>query len=150
MVSDDGMDARLVVHVHDELLIARGSHHIRSGLVSSLAYEEILHTKTMYPYIISRMCNERRIKQYSASKTYPQLLLHLHRLVVEFLTVPIYYIGCDDVMVEGVGWTRHSSVLNKSREVFPTQKADDAIGIATVTCPIDKEKVLISIMNLNI
>jgi hypothetical protein len=69
VLSDDGMDVRLVVHVHDELLKARGSHHICPGLVSSLAYEEILHTKTMYPYIISRMCNERRIKQYSASKT---------------------------------------------------------------------------------
>jgi hypothetical protein len=58
MVSDDGLDARLVVHVHDELLTARGSHHIRPGLVSSLASEEILHTKTMYPYIISRICNK--------------------------------------------------------------------------------------------
>jgi hypothetical protein len=58
VVSDDGMDARLVVHVHDELLTARGSHHIRPGLVSSLASEEILHTNTMYPYIISRICNK--------------------------------------------------------------------------------------------
>jgi hypothetical protein len=58
MVSDNGLDSRLIVHVHDELLTAHGSHHIRLGLISSLAYEEILHTKTMYPYIISRMCNE--------------------------------------------------------------------------------------------
>jgi hypothetical protein len=49
VVSDDGLDAYLVVHFHDELLIARGSHHIRPGLISSLAYEEILHTKMMYP-----------------------------------------------------------------------------------------------------
>jgi hypothetical protein len=49
VVSDDGLDAYLVVHFHDELLIARGSHHIRPRLVSSLTYEEILHTKRMYP-----------------------------------------------------------------------------------------------------
>jgi hypothetical protein len=29
MVSDDGLDMRLVVHVHDEPLTAPGSHHIR-------------------------------------------------------------------------------------------------------------------------
>jgi hypothetical protein len=58
MVADDGLDSCLVVHVHDELLTARGGHHIRPSLVSSLASEEILHTKMMYPYIISRMCNE--------------------------------------------------------------------------------------------
>jgi hypothetical protein len=58
VVDDNGMDSCLVVHVHDELLIARGGHHIRPSLVSNLASEEILHIKTMYPYIISRMCNE--------------------------------------------------------------------------------------------
>jgi hypothetical protein len=61
MVSDDGLDSRLVVHVHDELLTVRGSHDIRAGLVSSLTYEEIMHAKTMYSYIISRMCNECNI-----------------------------------------------------------------------------------------
>ena len=58
VVGDDGLDAGLIVHVHDELLTARGGHHIRPSLVSSIASEEILHTKTMYPYIISRICNE--------------------------------------------------------------------------------------------
>jgi hypothetical protein len=58
MVTDDGLDSCLVVHVHDEFLTARGGHHIRPSLVSSLASEEILHTKTMYQYIILRMCNE--------------------------------------------------------------------------------------------
>jgi hypothetical protein len=58
VVADDGLDSCLVVHVHDELLIACGGHHIRPSLVSSLASEEILHTKTLYPYIISIMCNE--------------------------------------------------------------------------------------------
>jgi hypothetical protein len=43
VVTDDGLDSRLVVHVHDELLTARGGHHIRPGLVSSLASKEILH-----------------------------------------------------------------------------------------------------------
>jgi hypothetical protein len=73
----------------------------------------------------------RHILQYR--KTYPQLLLHPLRLVVEFLAVLIYCIGGDGVVVEGVDWTRHSSVLNQSKEVFPTQKADDAIGVTTVT-----------------
>jgi hypothetical protein len=58
VVGDDGLDSGLIVHVHDELLTARGGHHIRPSLVSSIASEEILHTKTMYPYIISRICNE--------------------------------------------------------------------------------------------
>jgi hypothetical protein len=44
----------------------------------------------------------RLIKQYSASKTYPQLLLHPLHLVVELSVVPIYCIGGDDVVVEGV------------------------------------------------
>jgi hypothetical protein len=39
VVADDGLDSCLVVHVHDELLTTRGGHHIRPGLVSSLAYE---------------------------------------------------------------------------------------------------------------
>jgi hypothetical protein len=73
----------------------------------------------------------RHILQYR--KTYPQLLLHSLCLVVEFLVVPIYCIGGDDIVVEGVGWARHSSILNQSKEVFTAQKADDAIGIATVT-----------------
>jgi hypothetical protein len=57
VVADDGLDSCLIVHVHDELLTARGGHHIRPSLVSSLASEKIMYTKTMYPYIISRMCN---------------------------------------------------------------------------------------------
>jgi hypothetical protein len=58
VVADDGLDSCLIVHVHDELLTARGGHYIRPSLISSLASEEILYTKTMYSYIISRMCNE--------------------------------------------------------------------------------------------
>jgi hypothetical protein len=75
----------------------------------------------------------RRIKQYSARKTYSQLLLHSLRLVAEFPVVPIYCIRGHDVVVEGVGWARHSGVLNKFREVFPIQKANDAIGVAAMT-----------------
>jgi hypothetical protein len=58
MVSDDDLDVCLVVHVHGELLTARDSHHIRPGLESSFTSKEILHTKMIYPYIISRMCNK--------------------------------------------------------------------------------------------
>jgi hypothetical protein len=73
----------------------------------------------------------RHILHYS--KTYPQLLLHSLCLVVEFPAVPVYCIRGDDVVVEGVGWDHHSGVLNQSREVFPAQKAEDAIGVAAVT-----------------
>jgi hypothetical protein len=73
----------------------------------------------------------RHILHYS--KTYPQLLLHLLRLVIEFSAVPVYCIGGDGVVVEGVGWARHSGVLNQSREVFPAQQAEDAIRVAMVT-----------------
>jgi hypothetical protein len=114
MVADDGLDSHLVMHVHDELLTAHGGHHIRPGLVYNLISEEILHTKT-YLKNVQRM---RHILQYS--KTYPQLLLHTLRLVVEFPAVLVYCIGGDDVVVEGVSWVRHSTVLNQSREVFPT------------------------------
>jgi hypothetical protein len=66
-------------------------------------------------------------------KTYPQLLLHPLCLVIEFSTVPVYCIGGDSVVVEVVGWTHHTSVLNQSREVFSAQQAEDAIGVATMT-----------------
>jgi hypothetical protein len=82
MVTDNGLDSRLVVHVHDELLKAHGGHHIRPSLVSSLASKEILHIKTMYLYIISRMCNECDIfynigrLTHSSCFTYSILLLN--------------------------------------------------------------------------
>jgi hypothetical protein len=41
------LNACLVVHVHDEFLIAHGSHHIFPTLISSLASKEIMHTNTM-------------------------------------------------------------------------------------------------------
>jgi hypothetical protein len=60
-------------------------------------------------------------------------LIHPLRLVIEFPAVPVYCIGGDGIMVEGVGWARHSIVLNQSREVFPAQQPEDAIGEATMT-----------------
>jgi hypothetical protein len=60
-------------------------------------------------------------------------LLHPLYLVVEFPVVPVYCIGGDDVVVEGVGWARQSGVLNQSREVFPAHQAKDAIGVVVVT-----------------
>jgi hypothetical protein len=103
MVADDGLNSCLVVHVHDELLTARGGHHIRPGLVSSLAYEEIMHTKTMYPYIISRMCNECDIFYIIVRLNHSSCFTPL-RLVVEFPAIPVYYIEGNGVVVEGVGW----------------------------------------------
>jgi hypothetical protein len=63
-------------------------------------------------------------------------LLHSLHLVFEFPVVSVYCMGGDSVVVEGVGWARHSGVLNQSREVFPAQQAEDAIGEATMlgTC----------------
>jgi hypothetical protein len=126
VVADDGLDSCLLVHVHDELLTACGGHHIHPSLVSSLAFEEILHTKTYFKNVQQM----RHILQYRT--TYAQLLLHTLRLI-EFPIVPVYCIGGDDVVIKGVGWARHSSILNQSREVFPAQKAEDVIGAAIVT-----------------
>jgi hypothetical protein len=63
-------------------------------------------------------------------------LLHQLRLVIEFSVVPVYCIGGDGVVVEGVGWARHSGVLNQSRKVFPVQQTEDAIGVAMMTLNI--------------
>jgi hypothetical protein len=68
----------------------------------------------------------RHILHYT--KTYPQLLLHPLRLVIEFSAVPVYGIGGDDIVVKGEGWAYHSDVLHQSTEVFPAQQAEDAIG----------------------
>lgn len=72
----------------------------------------------------------QHIKQYSARKTYPQLLLHPLRLVVELSIISIHCIGGDSVVVEGINQAHHSGILNKSRKVFPAQKPEDAIGVA--------------------
>jgi hypothetical protein len=76
VVGDDGLDLGLIVHVHDELLTAHGGHHIRPSLVFSLASEEIMHTKTMYPYIISRLCNECDIFYIILRLTHNSCLTH--------------------------------------------------------------------------
>ena len=72
--SYDGLDANLIVHVHDELLTACGSHHIRPSLISSLTSEGILHTNMMYPYIISRMCNKCDILSNIVREDLPTIL----------------------------------------------------------------------------
>jgi hypothetical protein len=102
----------------------------------------------------------RCIKQYSARKTYPQLLTNPLCLIVECPTVLIYCIEGDDVVVEGIGRACHSVVLNNARKVFPAQKAEDAIGVAFVTtCTLYnrprpaqaiKKIIFVSILNLNI
>jgi hypothetical protein len=63
-------------------------------------------------------------------------LLHPLCLVIEVPAGPVYCIGGDGVVVKGVGWAHHFSVLNQSREVFPAQQAEDAIGVATMTANI--------------
>jgi hypothetical protein len=54
MVSDDGLDARLIMDVHDELFAGFGKHRLHLDLKSLLASVIKLHTDTMYPFIISR------------------------------------------------------------------------------------------------
>jgi hypothetical protein len=54
VVSDDGLDVRLIMDVHDELFAGFGKHRLRPDLKSLLAYVIKLHTHTMYPFIISR------------------------------------------------------------------------------------------------
>jgi hypothetical protein len=66
-------------------------------------------------------------------RTYPQLLLHPLYLVVEFPTVPIYCIGPDNIVFEGIGQRRLFVILNNPREVFHDQKTKNAIGIVFVT-----------------
>ena len=54
VVGYDGLDAHLVMHVGDEFFIGFGSHLLRPGLKSILASVISLHTKLMYPFIVSR------------------------------------------------------------------------------------------------
>jgi hypothetical protein len=64
-------------------------------------------------------------------------LTNLLRLVVEFPAILSYCIDGDNVVVEGIGWAHHSDVFNNPREVFPSQKAEDAIGVAfVITCTL--------------
>jgi hypothetical protein len=125
-VLHDGLDARLVVHVQDELFTARGSHHIRLGLVSSLTSEEILHTKTMYPYIISRMCNECDVLNNIVRGRLTHSFCFTHSCPPDLLHRGRRRSGRRNRL------SRYSGVLNKSREVFPAQKAKDVIGVARV------------------
>ena len=52
MVSDDDLDACLVMNVHNKLFACFGKHRLHPDLKSLLACEIKLHTSTMYPFII--------------------------------------------------------------------------------------------------
>jgi hypothetical protein len=54
MVSDDGLNARLIMEIHDELFAGFGKRRLCPGLKSLFASVIKLHTHTMYPFIISR------------------------------------------------------------------------------------------------
>ena len=54
VVGYDGLDVHLVMHVGDEFFTGFGSHLLCPGLKSLLASVISLHTKAMYPFIISR------------------------------------------------------------------------------------------------
>jgi hypothetical protein len=54
VVSDDGLDACLIMDVHDELFAGFGKHRLCPNLKSLLTSVIKLHTDTMYSFIISR------------------------------------------------------------------------------------------------
>ena len=54
IVGYDGLDAHLVMHVGDEFFTGFGNRLLRPSLKSLLASIISLHTKAMYPFIISR------------------------------------------------------------------------------------------------
>jgi hypothetical protein len=60
VVSDNGMDASLVEHVHGELLTARGSHR-RPGFVSNLLFEKF-YMQIRYIHIL--------FQKYAKNMTY--------------------------------------------------------------------------------
>jgi hypothetical protein len=73
------------------------------------------------------MCTECDV-----SSTYPKLLLHPFRLVVEYPAVPIFGTRGGGIVVERVSRPRHSGILNQTRVVFPAQKTENAIDVACV------------------
>jgi hypothetical protein len=89
VVGDDGLDAGLIVHVHDELLTAHGGHHIRPSLVSSIASEEILHTKSMHPLSVfwvrphTRGCPSRCFRSKTVSTTVAKWFVPIARGTVD-------------------------------------------------------------------
>ena len=84
---DDGLDARLVVHVLHELLGGLFRDGLRLGLESLLASVEVLHIEAMYKVIISRMSSEgdvlsnvvRGILTHSSPFTRSAMLVNLLR-----------------------------------------------------------------------
>jgi hypothetical protein len=46
--TNNGLDTRLIVHIHDSFLTDFGGHHISFVLKSILTSKEILHANTMY------------------------------------------------------------------------------------------------------
>jgi hypothetical protein len=123
----------LQVLLHDELLTSHGSHHICPTLISSLASEEIMYTNTMYPYIISRMCNKCDVINNIVRERLTHSSCFTIRLVVEYPALTIYCIEGDGVVVKQIVRDHHSTVLNHVREVFPAQKTRDVVDATIVT-----------------
>jgi hypothetical protein len=86
----------------------------------------------MYPYIISRMCNECDIFYIILRLTHSSCFTR-SALILNSWPSRSTASGSDGVVIEAVGWARHSGVLNQSREVFPAQQAEDVIGVAMMT-----------------
>ena len=52
VVSEDGLDACLIMNVHNKLFACFGKHCLRPNHKTLLAFEIKLHTGTMYPFIL--------------------------------------------------------------------------------------------------
>jgi energy-converting hydrogenase Eha subunit G len=69
----------------------------------------------------------RCIEQCGAMKTYPKVLLHPHRLVLNLR------VGGVGVVVKGVGRLSLPGVVKQAREVGLAQRTQDAIDMACET-----------------
>ena len=105
IVVDDGLDARLIVHVLHELLGGFFRDGGRLGLVPLLASIEVLHIDAMYTVITSRMSSECDV----LSNVVRGILTHnspftRSALLGEYPAVTISGVTGGDVVVPRVGW----------------------------------------------
>lgn len=113
VISDDGLDACLIMNVHNKLLACFGKHCLRPNLKSLLAFEIKLHTSTMWTihYLMNVM-----YYQCGAINSYPKVSLDPHRFVGSL------HIRKGGVVVKGIGRLLLAGMLNQAREVGLTQK----------------------------
>ena len=117
----------MVVHLDDVLPTSCGSRSIRLGLKSFFGLENFLHTKPMYPFIISikDLTNECDVLSNIVRETYPKLRQYLLLLVV------VSVIRDQRVPVPVGGRLPHHWLfgqLHNAGVPFPAQNTKDARG----------------------